>query len=124
MSTGAGAGTPTKTVLDVSPSVVVTTTGTDGLTVGALPLAVNCVGEISVVTRTRPSNETTDPAVNPMPSIVSVKPVGMDNGVTAYSAGCHSTVTLALPTATGAGEVVVARTVTTAGLGATDGAVY
>lgn len=118
-----GATTFTKTLLDVSPSDVFTTTGTDDFAAGAFPLAVTRVDDTTVVGSGAPSNHTTGPDVNPAPSTVRVKlPVGTGDGLTAAIVGIALIVTVAVPLEPGE-LVLVARTVTVAGFGIVAGAV-
>ena len=124
MLTAAGALTSTKKVFEVSPSVVVTTTGTDVRALGALPVAVNRVDDAKLVARALPSNHTTDPVTNPTPFTVSVKlPAGTGDGLTDEMFGSGRIVTEELPVDVG-DAVLAARTVTVGGLGTADGAKY
>jgi hypothetical protein len=111
-------------VFEVSLSGVLTTTGTEDLGADAEPVAVSLVAETNVVVCGEPSNETTEPARKPVPFTVNVKlPVGIGDGLTDVIAGSGRIVTDAVPLAVG-DAVLVARTVTVAGFGTTDGARY
>jgi hypothetical protein len=123
MPTGADT-TSTYKVFDVSPSGVLTTTGSANRGAAALPVAVTRMDETNVVASATPSNDTTDPVVKPTPLTVSVKsPVGTGDGLTDETAGSGRIVTDELPVDVG-DVVLAARTVTVAGLGATFGATY
>src|SRR4029077_20866659 len=101
-----------------------TTTGTELLAAGALPVAVSRVDDTKLVPSATPSNETTDPATNPAPSTVSVKlPAGTGDGLTDEMLGSGRMVTEELPVDVG-DAVLAARTVTVEGLGTADGAKY
>jgi hypothetical protein len=82
------------------------------------------VEDTKVVASAAPSNETTDPAMNPTPVTVSVKlPVASGEGLTDEMLGSGRMVTRALPV--DVGEVVLAaRTVTVWGPDTDDGAKY
>src|SRR5688500_3537866 len=121
MPTTAGAVTVTDTLLDAVPSLMVATTGTDPAA-DAVPVAVSLTGETNVVASGAPPNDTTAPDVNPAPLTVSVNgPAGNDVGLTEVIDGSGSTVTAADPLAVGTASLV-ARTVTTFGLGTAEGA--
>jgi hypothetical protein len=114
--------TLTYAVLDSSPSGVWTTTGTDGVAAGALPVAVNRAAETKVVARGVPSNQTSEPAENPTPSTVRVNaPAGIGDGLTDVMPGSGRIVTEELPVAVGV-TVLAAPTMTVAGLGTASGA--
>ena len=118
----AGAVTVTNAVFDTVPSVIVATTGTEACAAAALPLAVSLVAETYVVDSGVPPNDTTAPGVKPVPSTVRVNgPTGNDPGLTNAIEGSGSTVTGAAPLAVGV-DTLVARTVTTPGLGTAAGA--
>ena len=119
----AGAVTFTNTVFDTSPSVVLTTTGTDAFGEGAFPVAVSCVDETTVVGSAAPSKEMIEPAVNPAPFTVRLKlPAGIEDGFTELMLGIGMIVTAELPVDDG-DVVLAARTVTVAGFGTAAGAV-
>lgn len=100
-----------------------TTTGTDVLGAGALPDADSCVEETKLVASETPSNDTTDPLVNPAPATAIVNaPATTGDGVTDEILVRGIIETAALPAAVGA-AVLVARTVTVDGLGTIEGAV-
>ena len=110
--------------METAPSGVFTTTGTDCCGAEALPDPVSLVADTNVVESGAPAKEITDPATNPVPFTVSVKlPTGTGDGLTEEMLGSGRIVTDALPVDVGE-AVLVARTVTVAGLGTADGAVY
>ena len=114
--------TATYTVFDTLLSGVRTTTGTEGFGEGALPFAVNTLADPYVVWSVTPSNETVEPGTNPAPFTDNWKlPVLIDVGLTELMVAWGSRVTVAAPLAPG-DAVLVARTVTTAGVGNVAGA--
>ena len=124
MATGGGAVTFTNAVFETSPSGVLTTTGTDDFGDGALPVAVSFDDDTKVVASATPSNATAEPVTNPTPFTVIVKfPAGTGDGLTELMLGSGMIVTDAAPDDVG-DAVLVARTVTTAGFGTSDGATY
>lgn len=116
--------TSTNAEFDTAPSGVVTITGTDVFGVLALPAAVSFVVETNVVGRSTPSKLTVAPETKPLPFTVSVNvPVATGDGLTDVMLGKGKTVTVAAPFAVGV-LTLVARTVTTFGLGTVVGARY
>jgi len=121
MPTAAGAVTVTDTLFDTVPSLIVATTGTDPGD-DAVPVAVSRIDDTKVVGSAVPPKDTTAPDVNPAPLTVSVNgPAGNDGGLTEVIDGSGTTVTAADPLAVGT-ATLVARTVTTLGLGTAAGA--
>ena len=99
-------------------------TGTEVLATGAFPVAVSLVVDTNVVLSGLPSNETTEPATNPVPVTVRLKlPVLSVDGVSAVILGAARMVTEAAPLAVGT-ATLVARIVTTLGLGTVEGGRY
>ena len=124
IETGRGATTFTKTVFETSPSGVVTLTGTDDFGAGALPVAVNAIGDTKFVASSAPSNDTIEPATNPAPSTVSVKlPAVTGDGLTDVMLACGMIVAIAVPLDVG-DATLVARIVTDGGEGTTVGGRY
>src|SRR5258708_11569585 len=114
---GAGATMSTRTVFEMPPSGVETTTGTDDFAAAALPGAVSLVDDTKLVGSATPSNDTTEPATNPPPVTVSVKlPTKTGEGLTAVMLAAGMTVTAAVPLAVET-AMLVARTVTVGGEG-------
>lgn len=119
-----GATTSTNTVFEVSPSGVLTLTGTEDFGVDALPVAVNFTADTNVVVKVTPSNDATEPATNPTPFTVNVKvPVVSGDGLTDVMLACGMIVTVAVPLDVGE-ATLVARTVTVGGEGTTVGGKY
>ena len=108
-------------VFDVSPSVVMTTTGTDDFGAGALPSTTTVVVDEESVVVALPSKETSDPVVKPTPLTVRVKLPGCTcAGLTDMIVGSGMIVTADEPLDDGE-AVLVARTVTVAGFGTASG---
>ena len=115
--TCAGCTIATDTVFETSPSGVLTTTGADGFAVAAVPVPLNRLPDTNVVGSVVPSNEITEPLTKPAPFTVSVNgPVGTGDGETDVIDGAGMMVTEEAPLDVGA-LALVARTVTTSGLG-------
>ncbi len=108
-------------VFEVSPSVVVTTTGTDDFGAGALPSTMTVVVDEESVVVVLPSKETLDPVVKPAPLMVRVKLPGFTcAGLTDMIVGSGMIVTTDEPLDEGE-AVLAARTVTVAGFGTVSG---
>ena len=108
-------------MFDVSPSVVVTTTGTDDFAAGALPSTMTFVIDEEIVVVALPSKETLEPVVKPTPLIVRVKLPGCTwTGLTDMIVGSGMIVTAAAPLDEGE-AMLAARIVTVAGFGTASG---
>jgi hypothetical protein len=87
-------------------------------------VAVSVVEDRTLVVSAAPSNDTTDPAINPAPFTVSVNvPGATGDGLIDEMLGSGRTVIVALAVDVGA-TVLAAPTVTVGGFGTADGAKY